>query len=118
VAGIKSPAVATALRVARARTLQFFDGLYVDLHHLAGNLATTSGPGRIADTCFEIQQVIDGVGVRSPIIAEGHVGIRLAPARGMSIYFPSDRPVSDHYSKLDFALRTKWGELVASIWGR
>jgi L-alanine-DL-glutamate epimerase-like enolase superfamily enzyme len=38
-AGMKGPALVAALLGARRGTLQFFDGLYVDLHHLAGNLA-------------------------------------------------------------------------------
>ena len=40
-AGIKTASVAAALLGARRRTLQFYDGLCVDLHHLAENVATS-----------------------------------------------------------------------------
>jgi len=34
-------------------------------------------------------RVIDGQEGRGPIIGEGHVGERMRPARGLSIYFPA-----------------------------
>ena len=49
---LKRDGLVDAIRHARARTLQFFDGLYLDLHHLAGNLAKAVGPGPIADACI------------------------------------------------------------------
>jgi cysteine peptidase C11 family protein len=111
-AGLNSTALASAVHAARRRTLEFFDGLYVDLHHLAGNLATTAGPGPVADACVEIQRVIEGQGTRGPIIAAGHVGSRMTPARGLSIYFPAYRDPSIHYRELDFARRIGWGEFL------
>ncbi|MGH2361886.1 MAG: clostripain-related cysteine peptidase, partial [bacterium] len=113
-AGIKSAAVTAAILGARRRTLQFFDGLYVDLHHLAGNLATTSGDGRVTDACRHVQRVIDGQEVRSPIIAEGRVGARVAPARGISIFFPLFPDRSAFYQELDFASATRWGDLLTA----
>jgi len=112
-AGIKSAALAAALHGARRRTLQFFDGLYVDLHHLARNLATATGDGRVAAACRDVQRVIDGLGTRSPIITEAHVGRRIAPARGISICFPSVPDPSATYQELDFASATRWGDLLA-----
>jgi hypothetical protein len=82
-AGAKSSTLIAALRTARRRTLQFFEGLYVDLHHLAGNMTAASGNSRIVDTCRDVQRVIDGQEARSPLIAEGHVGGRMSPARGV-----------------------------------
>jgi len=111
-AAIKGPALAAALLGVRRRTLQFFEGLYVDLHHLAGNLATASGLGRISDACRDVQRLIDGQGARSPIIAEAHVGARMTPARGISIYFPPYGDPSTHYQNLDFARRTAWGQFL------
>ena len=117
VAGIKSASLTATLLRARRRTLEFFEGLYVDLHHLAGNLATAFGNGRIADACHDVQRLIDGHEARSPIIAQGHVGARVAQARGISIYFPADPTASDHYRELDFATRTAWGNLLESNLG-
>jgi hypothetical protein len=71
---LKRDGLVEALRPARARTLQFFDGLYLDLHHLAGNLAKAVGPGPIADACTQIRRVLGGEGAPSPIIAETYVG--------------------------------------------
>jgi hypothetical protein len=111
-AGLNSTALASAVHAAWRRTLKFFDGLYVDLHHLAGNLARTAGPGPVADACVEIRRVIEGQGTRGPIIAAGHVRSRMTPARGLSIYFPAYRDPSIHYRELDLAKRTAWGEFL------
>lgn len=92
-------------------------GLYGDLHHLAANLAKAVGPGRIADACFEIEQLIDAQGSRCPIIAGGHVGDRMAAARGLSIYFPVHRDPSVHYQDLDFAKRVCWAEFLKAFLG-
>ena len=81
----------------------------MDLHHLVGNLATATGLGRVTDACRDVQRVIDGQEARSPIIAEGHVGQQMAPARGLSIYFPMYPVTSVHYGDLDFAQHTAWG---------
>lgn len=116
-ANIKNAALAGALHSARRRTLQFFDGLYVDLHHLAGNLATASGLSPVTDACRNVQRVIQGQGGRGPVIAEGHVGARLAPARGLSIYCPVYPTVSVHYGELELSKRTAWADLLEAGFG-
>ena len=103
---------------ARRRTLQFFEGLYVDLHHLAGNLVHAAGPGGVSDACLDIQRLIDGHEARSPVIAEGHVGQRMVAARGLSIYFPAYPDLSVHYRELDFAQRTAWAEFLDAYLGK
>ncbi len=115
-AGMKATAVGAALHGARRRTLQFFDGLYVDLHHLAENLAGATGLGRITDASRDVQRVIEGREVRSPIIAEGH-GAGMANARGLSIYFPPFRDASPAYRDLDFAKRTRWADFLDAYLG-
>jgi hypothetical protein len=115
---LKRDGLVAALRHARARTLQFFDGLYLDLHHLAGNLAKAVGPGPIAEACIQIRRVIDGQGMPSPIIAEAYVGARMAPARGLSIYFPAHREPTVHYRDLAFATRTRWAALLDALAGK
>ena len=111
-AGLKSAALLAAVHATWRRTLRFYDGLYVDLHHLAGNLAKAAGPGPVADACVEIQQVMESQGTRGPIIEASHVGPRMRRARGLSIYFPAYRDPSVHYRELDFAKRTAWGEFL------
>ena len=116
-AGLKSAAVMASLLAARRKTLQFFEGLYVDLHHLAANLATTAGNSLIADACRDVQRIIDGDEVRSPIIAQAHVGASMAPARGISIYFPLFLDRSAFYRELDFARATRWADLLDAYLG-
>jgi hypothetical protein len=75
------PPPSSQILAARRRTLQFFDGLYVDLHHLAGNLVTATGKGHIADACHDVQRLIDGDQAPGPIIAQGHAGRDLKDQR-------------------------------------
>jgi len=55
----------------------------------------------------DVQRAIEGKGAKGPIIAEGHVGTRMQPARGLSIYFPPFRDLSAFYGDLHFARRTR-----------
>ena len=116
-ASLKTAALVAQILAARRRTLQFFDGLYVDLHHLAGNLATVIGKGRIAEAGHDVQRLIDGDQARSPIIAQGHVGRDLAQARGLSIYFPLALDRSVFYRELDFASATRWADFLEAFLG-
>ncbi|HET6896710.1 MAG TPA: clostripain-related cysteine peptidase, partial [Vicinamibacteria bacterium] len=116
-ASLKTVALVAQFLAARRRTLQFFDGLYVDLHHLAGNLATATGDSRIAEACHDVQRLIDGDQARSPIIAQGHVGRNLAAARGLSIYFPLALDRSAFYRELDFASATRWADFLEAFLG-
>jgi hypothetical protein len=111
-ADIKSAAVTASLFGARRRTLQFYEGLYVDLRHLTANLATATGTGPIANACRDVQRLIDGEETRSPIIGQGHVGASMAPARGLSIYFPLLLDRSAFYRELDFASATRWADFL------
>jgi hypothetical protein len=114
---IRDAARAAAVIRARRRTLQFFDGLYVDLHHLAGRLARAIGKGRIEDACYDVQRIIDGEDEQSPIIAEGHFGASMAPARGLSIYFPRVLDSSAFYRELEFASATRWADFLEALLG-
>ncbi len=115
---LRSSGFRTSLGPARERTLSFFDGLYVDLHDLAGQLARAAGPGRVTDACRIVRLLLEGDQVRSPIIAQGHAGERLAAARGVSIYFPAYRDPGVHYRELDFAQRTAWAEFLDAHLGK
>ena len=81
-AALPSPALEAALHAAWRRTLRFFDNMYVDLHHFAGNLAAATDVRAIKQACVDVQRAIEGKGAKSRIIAEGHIGQRLQAARG------------------------------------
>jgi hypothetical protein len=101
-----------AVYTAWRSSLRFFDNYYVDLHAFAGALAAASDADAVRRACVEVQRVIEGKGVESPILAEGHFGAGMADARGLSIYFPPFRDPSPFYQELDFARRTRWSEFL------
>lgn len=109
---LPSPRLESALYTAWRRTVRFFDNFYVDLHHFAGNLAAASNQREVRQACRNVQAVIEGRGARSPILAEGHLGARMKPVRGLSIYFPPFRDPSAFYRELDFAHRTRWADFL------
>jgi hypothetical protein len=90
--------------------LRFFDGLYVDLHHFAVNLAAATTRPNVRGAALEVQRAIEAPA--GPIIAERHRGAGMAKARGLSIYFPSLHDPSVFYRELDFARRTRWTEFL------
>ncbi|MEK8035965.1 MAG: clostripain-related cysteine peptidase, partial [candidate division NC10 bacterium] len=109
--------VAAALHLAWRRTLHFFEHAYVDLHHFAVELGRATDARAIRQACGAVRAAIEGRGARSPLIAEAHAGPRMAPARGLSIYFPAFRNPSVHYQGLDFARRSRWAEFLEAYLG-
>jgi hypothetical protein len=61
--------------------------------------------------------MIDGDEAQSPIIAEGHTGKSMAPACGISIYFPLFLDRAAFYRDLDFASATHWADLLDACAG-
>jgi hypothetical protein len=114
-ARLRSLGVSGALVEARRRTLRFFDGLYVDLHHFCGNLAAVVGERTIAGACADVQHAIEGRNAPGPIIANATVGARLGRARGISIYLPAALESSTTYRELAFARRTRWADLLEAV---
>jgi hypothetical protein len=112
---LPSVSLERGLYVAWRGALRFFDGLYVDLHHFAGNLARATGQRDIRRACMEIQGAIEADG--GPIIAERHAGARMAPACGLSIYFPPFRDPSVFYRELDFTRTTRWADFLDAYLG-
>jgi hypothetical protein len=115
-ADLTNQSMLVAILRARSRTLRFFEDSYVDVHHFARELASATDREKVQHACRDVCAIIDGDGTQSPIIAAGHVGEEMAPARGLSIYFPSV-PVVAHYETLDLARRTRWGEFLAAYLG-
>jgi hypothetical protein len=114
-AALPDAALEAALRRAWRRTLRFFDDLYVDLHHFAVNLARATTRRAVRGAAAAVQRAIEAPG--GPVIAARHGGLRMAPARGLSIYFPPDRDPSVYYGELDFARRTRWAEFLEAYLG-
>lgn len=115
VAALPSSGLELALYRAWRRTLRFFDDLYVDLHHLAVNLAAAATRRDVKSAAVEVQRAIEAEG--GPILAERHGGRRMAPARGLSIYFPPFRDPSVFCRELDFAQRTRWADFLDAYLG-
>jgi hypothetical protein len=113
-ARLKSPGVAPAVYTAWRRTLRFFDNFYVDLHHFASNLSAAGVTDDIRAACTAVRHAIQGKWTESPIIAASDAGARMAPAHGLSIYFPPFRDPSAFYDELDFAQRTRWPEFLSA----
>jgi len=109
---LPSVGLATALYTAWRQSLRVFDNFYVDLHDFASNLAEATEQRDVRGACVDVQHAIEGKGAESPIIAEGHAGPGMKPARGLSIYFPPFRDPSAFYRELDFARRTRWAEFL------
>jgi hypothetical protein len=78
---------------------------------------TSTGTGYIADACRDVRRIIEGQEGHGPIIGQGHVGAAMAPARGLSIYFPLFLDRSAFYRELDFASATRWPDLLEAFLG-
>jgi hypothetical protein len=109
-AALPSSSLELALYRAWRRTLRFFDDLYADLHHLAVNLAAATSRRDVRNASIDAQRAIETES--GPIIAERHAGRRMAPARGLSIYFPPFRDPAVFYRELDFARATRWADFL------
>jgi hypothetical protein len=114
-AALPSEALEAAVRRAWRRTLRFFDDLYVDLHHFAVNLARATTRRAVRGAALAVQRAMEAPG--GPVISAGQGGPRMAPARGLSIYFPPDRDPSAYYRELDFARRTRWADFLDAYLG-
>ncbi|MGH7275723.1 MAG: clostripain-related cysteine peptidase, partial [Candidatus Rokuibacteriota bacterium] len=115
-AALPSASLDLALYTAWRRSLRFFDGLYVDLHHFAGNLGRASSLRDVRRACVEIQGALEAEA--GPIVAERHGGPGMARARGLSIYFPPFRDPSVFYRELDFARATRWADFLDAYLGK
>ena len=112
---LPSPSLELALFTAWRRSLRFFGGLYVDLHDFAGHLRRATSRDDVKRACVELQDVIESN--EGPIIAEQHVGPHMAPASGLSIYFPPFHDPTSIYRELDFARRTRWADFLDAYLG-
>ncbi|HXH07980.1 MAG TPA: clostripain-related cysteine peptidase [Vicinamibacterales bacterium] len=112
---LSSSSLELALYRAWRQTLRFFDDLYADLHHFAVNLAAATTRRDVRNAAIAVQRAIEAED--GPVIAERHGGRRMAPARGLSIYFPPFRDPAVFYRELDFARRTRWADFLDAYMG-
>ena len=115
IAALPSSSLELALYRAWRRTLRFFDDLYADLHHFAVNLAAATTRRDVRNASIDVQRAIETES--GPIIAERHAGRRMAPARGLSIYFPPFRDPAVFYRELDFARAARWADFLDAYLG-
>lgn len=131
------PALATALRRAKANALRFDDPDYRDLADFLRLVAEEMAILRAADETHEpgvagaaeavdraTQSILHVMGdpVRSPVLAAGAAGVNYQQsgtgayrANGLTIYLP-DQHISQFYDGLDFRI-SRWGDLIRRLNG-
>ena len=115
-AALPNPAVEASIYGAWRGSVRFFDNLYVDLHHLATNLGVAVDRANVREACRDVRHALEAR--PGPILAAAHVGRRLSPTRGLSIYFPPFRDPSIFYRELAFAQQTRWVDFLDAYLGK
>jgi len=112
-AAMADAAAKDAIQIARLKTQRFDDNLNanVDLRNFCERLDAA------APLSTEVKSAARGVGVALDkyVIKNGHLGEKVANAKGVSIYFPQDQ-ISPLYTKhLDFAQENSWTKFLAAF---
>ena len=112
-AAMADAAAKDAIQIARLKTQRFDDNLNanVDLRNFCERLDAA------ASLSTEVKSAARGVGVALDkyVIKNGHLGEKVANAKGVSIYFPQDQ-ISPLYTKhLDFAQENSWTKFLAAF---
>ena len=115
-AALPNRAVEASIYGAWRGSVRFFDNLYVDLHHLATNLSVAVDRTDVRAACADVRRAMDAR--PGPILAAAHVGRRLSPTRGLSIFFPPFRDRSIFYRELAFARQTRWADFLDAYLGK
>ena len=108
-ASMGSPAAKETIQIARLKTQHFDDNLNanVDLRHFCELLDSANVPGAIKAAAQGVRAALD-----SYVLKSGHLGVNVANAKGVSIYFPQDQ-ISPLYKKhLDFAKKNSWTKFL------
>lgn len=100
-----APAAWDAIQFARMRTQKFDDNLKanVDLGHFCELLGAAAVPAAVKTAASSVLQALKGY-----VIRNGRLGKKVANARGVSIYFPTDEVSPLYSTNLDFAKNTAW----------
>ena len=103
-------------RAAR-KAQSFADADYKDLGHFCKLVV------QYANQVPELQQraqavlaFLEPAGEGAFVVAEQHCGARTGEAHGVSIYFPT-RTVSPFYQRLDFAVLSRWDDMLQALIG-
>jgi len=112
-AAMADAAAKDAIQIARLKTQRFDDNLNanVDLRNFCERLDAA------ASLSTEVKSAARDVGVALDkyVIKNGHLGEKVANAKGVSIYFPQDQ-ISPLYTKhLDFAQENSWTKFLAAF---
>jgi len=112
-AAMADAAAKDAIQIARLKTQRFDDNLNanVDLRNFCERLDAA------ASLSTEVKSAARGVGAALDkyVIKNGHLGEKVANAKGVSIYFPQDQ-ISPLYTKhLDFAQENSWTKFLAAF---
>jgi cysteine peptidase C11 family protein len=100
---------ANRLMRAHVRSVAF-DGDLVDLRSFCAQLATSFLDQPVKDAA---RAVAEALKPGAYVIAEGHLGDKVKPCGGVTVYFPvPPGNVSPYYKDLRFARRHKWDEFL------
>jgi hypothetical protein len=100
---------ANRLMRAHVRSVTF-DGDLVDLRSFCDQLAKSALDQPVKDAATA---VADALKPGQYVIAEGHLGAKVKPCGGVTVYFPvPPGNVSPYYKDLRFARRHKWDEFL------
>jgi cysteine peptidase C11 family protein len=113
VAAMNDAAAKDAIQIARLRTQRFDDNLSanVDLRDFCERLdVAASLPTGVKSAAHGVGAALDKY-----VIKNGHLGVKVANAKGVAIYFPQDE-ISPLYTKhLDFAKKNSWTKFLKAF---
>jgi hypothetical protein len=95
-------------RVYRAQTRSVaFTGELVDLRSFCDNLRAAQVDGTVKQAAEAVLEALNVGG--DYVIAESHLGAKVKPCGGVTVYFPTpNQHISDYYKDLRFAKRHGW----------
>jgi Clostripain family len=112
VAAMHNSAAKDAIQMARLKTQRFDDNLNanVDLRHFCERLDAAKVPSAVKSAAKNVTVALDAY-----VIKSGSLGVKVANAKGVSIYFPQDE-ISPLYAKhLDFAKKNSWTKFLRAF---
>ena len=112
---LKANLTASGVQGAIGRMLRdcqrFYYPDYLDLYDLARLLREYTAVPAIKTAAQGVMSALHTSATKGVIVANKHLGAKVARARGISIYFPRD-DVSLFYNRLDYASSHRWDEFL------
>jgi len=112
VSAMNDPNAKDAIQIARLKTQRFDDNLNanVDLRNFCERLEAANVPAAVKSAAQNLASAVDNY-----VIKNGRLGVKVANAQGVSIYFPQDE-ISPLYTKhLDFAKKNSWTKFLKAF---